>query len=52
LYSTADVDCAATTIGKSMEFGRWGRSIDHEAAAAPAEISNGVIDNRSENLQH
>jgi hypothetical protein len=28
------------------------RSIDHEAAAAPAEISNGVIDNRSENLQH
>jgi hypothetical protein len=24
----------------------------HEAAAAPAEISHGVIDNRSENLQH
>jgi hypothetical protein len=29
-----------------------GASIDHEAAAAPAEISHGVIDNRSENLQH
>jgi hypothetical protein len=49
--------------GRTMELGRSGRTIDHEAAAAPAAMvrsarassarfSYGVFDNRSPNLQH
>jgi hypothetical protein len=51
--AVADSFFVISGSGRRWSSGGWGdRSIDHEAAAAPAEISNGVIDNRSENLQH